>query len=103
MVSRVVVTRGSKIQRTRKESIRTRFERTRRPFSETINNLIASWEALTQKPVPRIMAEATPASDESVSEVVEVSESPKQVVANYLNGEMVETRHHFTHESISIL
>lgn len=60
--------------------------------SETINNLIASWEASRPEPVPeKVMAEATPASDESVSEVVEASESPKRVVANYLNGEMVET------------
>ncbi|MAK37448.1 MAG: hypothetical protein CMC15_14930 [Flavobacteriaceae bacterium] len=60
--------------------------------SETIENLIASWEASRPEPVPeKVMAEATPASDESVSEVVEASEAPKEVVANYLNGEMVET------------
>jgi hypothetical protein len=60
--------------------------------SETIENLISSWEASRPEPVPeKVMAEATPASDESVSEVVEASEAPKKVVANYLNGEMVET------------
>ena len=36
------------------------------------------------------MAEATPAPDNMVSEVVEAS-TAKNVVANYLNGEMVET------------
>ena len=60
--------------------------------SETIENLISSWEASRPEPVPeKVMAEATPASDQSVSEVVEATESPKKVVANYLNGELVET------------
>ncbi len=60
--------------------------------SETIENLIASWEASRPEPVPeKVLAEATPASDESVSEVVQATSAPKQVVANYLNGEMVET------------
>ena len=60
--------------------------------SETIENLIASWEASRPEPVPeKVLAEATPASDESVSEVVQATTAPKQVVANYLNSEMVET------------
>ena len=59
--------------------------------SETLESLIASWEA--SRPEPVVMAEATPAADESVeaSEPVVASDSPKKVVANYLNGSMVET------------
>jgi len=59
--------------------------------TDTITSLIASWES--SRPVEKevVLAEATPASDESVSEVVEASSAPKEVIANYLNGEMVET------------
>ena len=60
--------------------------------SETIENLISSWEASRPEPVvEKVLAEATPASDKSVSEIVEATTSPKMVVANYLNGEKVAT------------
>ncbi len=58
--------------------------------ADTITNLISSWEASRPAETPVVMAEATPAPDNMVSEVVEAS-SAKNVVANYLNGEMVET------------
>lgn len=58
--------------------------------SETITNLISSWEESRPEETPVVMAEATPAPDNMVSEVVEAS-TTKNVVANYLNGEMVET------------
>tara|TARA_R100001509_G_scaffold165449_1_gene147143 strand:+ start:3606 stop:5021 length:1416 start_codon:yes stop_codon:yes gene_type:complete len=57
--------------------------------SETITNLIASWES-SRPSEEVVMAEATPAPDNMVSEVVEAS-STTNVVANYLNGEMVTT------------
>lgn len=60
--------------------------------TDTITSLIASWEASRPEPVPeKVLAEATPAPDNMVSEVVEAASAPKEVVANYLNGEMVET------------
>lgn len=58
--------------------------------SDTITNLISSWEASRPVETPVVMAEATPAPDNMVSEVVE-AETQSNVVANYLNGEMVKT------------
>jgi len=58
--------------------------------SDTITNLISSWEASRPVETPVVMAEATPAPDNMVSEVVE-AQTQSNVVANYLNGEMVET------------
>lgn len=58
--------------------------------ADTITNLISSWEESRPAETPVVMAEATPAPDNMVSEVVEAS-TTKNVVANYLNGEMVET------------
>jgi hypothetical protein len=58
--------------------------------AHTITSLIASWEASRPAPVEKVLAEATPAPDNMVSEIIASSES-KEVVANYLNGEMVET------------
>lgn len=59
--------------------------------SETLESLIASWEA--SRPEPVVMAEATPASDEKVeaSAPVVASNEPTKVVANYLNGTIVES------------
>ena len=55
--------------------------------SEMLERVIASWEA--SRPAPKELAPATPAAQEAV---VEASESPKEsVVANYLNGELVES------------
>jgi len=56
--------------------------------SEMLERVIASWEA--SRPAPKELAPATPAAQEAV---VEASEAPKQVslVANYLNGELVES------------
>jgi hypothetical protein len=58
--------------------------------SDTITNLISSWEASRPVETPVVMAEATPAPDNMVSEVVEAA-TQSNVVANYLNGEMVKT------------
>ena len=55
--------------------------------SEMLERVIASWEA--SRPAPKELAPATPAAQEAV---VEASEAPKEaVVANYLNGELVES------------
>jgi len=55
--------------------------------SEMLERVIASWEA--SRPAPKELAPATPAAQEAV---VEASEAPKQaLVANYLNGELVES------------
>ncbi len=55
--------------------------------SEMLERVIASWEA--SRPAPKEMIPATPAAQEAV---VEATEAPKvEVVANYLNGELVES------------
>jgi len=59
--------------------------------SDTIKSLISSWEASRPVDTPVVMAEATPAPDNMVSEVVEAASESKAVIANYLNGELVET------------
>ena len=57
--------------------------------SDTLTNLIASWEASRPaKPVVE-MAPAVPASESAVAS--EEVKSAEPVVANYLNGKMVET------------
>ena len=56
--------------------------------TETLNTLIASWEAsrpAVEEPAVE-MAPAVPASEPAVA-----SESAEPVVANYLNGELIET------------
>ena len=58
--------------------------------ADTIRSLIASWEASHPEPAPVVMEEVT--SEPSVEETpVAASETPKSVVANYLNGKMVES------------
>ena len=59
--------------------------------TETIQSLIASWKQAHPDPEPVVMEAAAPASDEKVAQAVEAVESPKNVVANYLNGNKVET------------
>jgi hypothetical protein len=55
--------------------------------SEMLERVIASWEA--SRPAPKELAPATPAAQEAV---VEASEAPQEsIVANYLNGELVES------------
>jgi len=55
--------------------------------SEMLERVIASWEA--SRPAPKELSPATPAAQEAV---VEASEAPQEsIVANYLNGEMVES------------
>ena len=58
--------------------------------TETLETLIASWEASHPEPAPVEMAsvEDTPAVE---SPVVASESAPTRVVANYLNGKMVET------------
>ena len=58
--------------------------------TETLETLIASWEASHPEPAPVEMAsvEDTPAVE---SPVVASESAPTSVVANYLNGELVET------------
>lgn len=58
---------------------------------ETLENLIASWEATRPEPQEVVLAEATPASDVSVEENIQASEEPTRVVANYHNGRMIES------------
>ena len=58
--------------------------------ADTIRSLIASWEAAHPEPAPVVMEPVE--SEPSVEETPAVaSETPKAVVANYLNGKMVET------------
>jgi len=55
--------------------------------SEMLERVIASWEA--SRPAPKEMIPATPAAQEAV---VEATEAPrKEIVANYLNGERLES------------
>lgn len=58
--------------------------------SETLENLIASWEATRPSEPTQVLAEATPAADSVVEPMVEAA-STREVVANYHNGIMVET------------
>lgn len=57
--------------------------------SDTLNNLIASWEASHPAEPVVEMAPAVPASESAVAS--EEVKSAEPVVANYLNGKMVET------------
>ena len=55
--------------------------------TEMLERVIASWEA--SRPAPKELSPATPAAQEAV---IEASETPQEsVVANYLNGELVES------------
>ena len=56
--------------------------------SEMLERVIASWEA--SRPAPKEMIPAAPASQEAVVEASETPES-REIVANYLNGERVES------------
>lgn len=58
--------------------------------TDTIENLIASWEAARPAEPTQVLAEATPAADEVVEPVVEASNT-REVVASYHNGIMLET------------
>tara|TARA_R100000278_G_scaffold71803_2_gene56481 strand:+ start:5369 stop:7294 length:1926 start_codon:yes stop_codon:yes gene_type:complete len=57
--------------------------------AETVERLIASWEASHPTPEPVVMEEVV--SETSEEAPVVASEIPKRVVANYLNGKMVES------------
>ena len=55
--------------------------------SEMLSRVIASWES--SKPAPKELSPATPAAPEKV---IEATEAPRaEVVANYLNGVLVES------------
>jgi hypothetical protein len=55
--------------------------------SEMLERVIASWES--SRPAPKELSPATPAAQEAV---VEATETPhKELVANYLNGERIES------------
>lgn len=55
--------------------------------SEMLERVIASWES--SRPAPKELSPATPAAQEAV---VEATEAPKkEVVANFLNGERIES------------
>jgi len=59
--------------------------------TETLESLIASWEASRPAPVEEPVAEMKPATPASTEAIV-ASEEPKEtMVANYLNGEIEET------------
>ena len=57
--------------------------------SEMLERVIASWEA--SRPAPKELSPATPAAQEAVVEASEAPEVKTSVVANYLNGELVES------------
>ncbi len=57
--------------------------------AETVERLIASWETAHPEPTPVVMEEVI--SEVSEEEPVIASSTPKRVVANYLNGRMVES------------
>jgi hypothetical protein len=57
--------------------------------AETVERLIASWESSHPEPAPVVMEEVV--SEISEETPVVASETPKRVVANYLNGRMVES------------
>jgi len=57
--------------------------------SEMLERVIASWEAA--RPAPREMTPAVPAKTEAVAEASEAPKKSEKVVANYLNGEKVES------------
>ncbi len=59
--------------------------------SETLESLIASWEAAHPEPSPVVMEEVTSEPSTEVDAPVIASEEAKPVVANYLNGSMVES------------
>lgn len=56
--------------------------------SDMLERVIASWEA--SRPAPKEMIPAAPASQEAVVEATEIPEK-KEVVANFLNGERIES------------
>ena len=57
--------------------------------AETLETLIASWEASHPEPTPVVMESV---ESEPTAEIpVAASEAPRAVVANYLNGKVVET------------
>ncbi len=58
--------------------------------AETLNSVIASWEASRPAPVEEVV-EMTPAEPAS-SEPVKASEDSEPVVANYLNGKVVSSK-----------
>ena len=57
---------------------------------ETLEKVIASWESSRPEPTPEPEVEMLPATP-AATEMVEASVEPTAVIANYLNGEMVET------------
>ena len=57
--------------------------------AETIRSLIASWEAAHPEPTPVVMEPVE--SEPAVETPAVASETPRAVVANYLNGKMVES------------
>ena len=56
--------------------------------SEMLERVIASWES--SRPAPKELSPATPAAQEAVVEATEAPEH-KEIVANYLNGERLES------------
>jgi len=59
--------------------------------TETLNSVIASWEASRPAPVEEVV-EMTPAEPASTEPVVASEEDSEPVVANYLNGTLVKTK-----------
>ena len=57
---------------------------------ETLNSVIASWESSRPAPVAEEVVDMAPATP-ATSEPVEASEASEPVVANYLNGKVVES------------
>jgi len=61
--------------------------------AETLETLIASWSEAHPDPTPVVMesVEAVTDEDETVETPAVASETPRAVVANYLNGKIVES------------
>lgn len=59
--------------------------------TETLNSVIASWESSRPAPVEESVVEMAPATPAESAPVEASSESSEPVVANYLNGKVVES------------
>lgn len=58
---------------------------------ETLEKVIASWEASRPEPTPEPVVEMKPATPAAASEIIASVEEPTSVVANYFNGVHVES------------
>jgi hypothetical protein len=59
--------------------------------AETIERLIASWADAHPEPTPVVMESVESVTEDTVETPAVASETPKAVVANYLNGKIIES------------